>query len=115
MSGRKEKRVGYFRRLKQWIHSQWTQEIQEIPEEIAICEFDCRKWECREGIFETCKRRFRTASKIHLPQTAEEMERQERQEWQQKIAEALSELKELRAKLELLQERVDDLKADRDH
>ncbi len=115
MSEQKEKRVGYFRSLKQWINSQLTQEIREAPEEIAICEFDCRKWECREGIFETCKRRFSTASKIHLQQTTEEIERQERQERQQKIAEVFSELKELRAKLELLQEMVDDLKADRNY
>ena len=107
MSEQKEKRVSCFHRLKQCIHNQLTQEIQEVPEEIANCEFDCRKLECREGEVEVCK--------IHLQQTAEEIKRQERQERQQKIAEALSELKELRAKLELLQEIVDELKADRDH
>ena len=64
MSEQKEKRVSCFHRLKQWIHNQLTQEIQEVPEEIANCEFDCRKLECREGEMETCK--------IRLQQTTEE-------------------------------------------
>ena len=107
MSGQKEKQVRWFRRLRQWINDRWTREIQEIPEEGANCEFDCRKLECRDGDVGACK--------IRLRQNTEEIERWERQEWQQKLAEVFCELKELRAKLELLQEIVATLKADRNH
>ena len=107
MSGQNEKRVRWFRRPRQWINKYWTQEIQEIPEEVANCEFDCRKLECHDDDLEACK--------IRLRQNTEEIERWERQEWQQKLAEVFCELKELRAKLELLQEIVATLKADHEH
>lgn len=107
MFGKKENRVSYFRRLKQWINVYLNQEIQEISEKFSNCEFDCRKLECRDGDVETCK--------IRLQQNTEEIERQERQMRQQKLADVLGELKELRIRLELLQEMVDSLKADRNH
>jgi hypothetical protein len=34
--------------------------IQEVPEDIQLCEFDCRKLQCAMGDWEKCERRLRT-------------------------------------------------------
>jgi hypothetical protein len=39
MFGKKENRVSYFRRLKQWINVYLNQEIQEIPEKFPRVNF----------------------------------------------------------------------------
>ena len=31
--------------------------VDEVPEDIAVCEFDCRKPDCRHGEWESCQRR----------------------------------------------------------
>lgn len=56
MAAQKEETVGYFGRLRQWIR---TRLIQDVPEDTAACEFDCRKFECRQGEWEQCERRLR--------------------------------------------------------
>ncbi len=49
----------------------WTwvsgQIIGEVPEADALCEFDCRKLECREGEWESCERRLRRAAGELMP------------------------------------------------
>jgi hypothetical protein len=45
--------------VKRWLKNQV---IQEVPEDIALCEFDCRKPQCRMGEWETCERRLRSPS-----------------------------------------------------
>jgi hypothetical protein len=37
---------------------QWLMKfVPEVPEEIAACEFDCRRTECLMGHWATCERR----------------------------------------------------------
>ena len=43
------------RRAKHWLNEQI---IQDVPEDIALCEFDCRKGQCRMGEWESCERRI---------------------------------------------------------
>ena len=33
--------------------------VQDVPEELAVCEFECRKLECTQGEWEVCDRRLR--------------------------------------------------------
>ena len=49
----KDKRVSG---LWKWVMSRMT---QEVPEEIANCEFACRKTECLMGEWNTCANRKR--------------------------------------------------------
>jgi hypothetical protein len=44
--------------------SQWTRNIlvADVPDDIAACEFDCRKTQCPEGEWEHCKRRLTHAA-----------------------------------------------------
>ncbi len=44
-----------FDKMLQWLISH----AAEVPEEIAVCEFDCRKTECLTGDWIQCKRRLR--------------------------------------------------------
>jgi len=36
--------------------------IQDVPSDIALCEFDCRKDQCRDDEWETCDRRLTRAA-----------------------------------------------------
>ena len=45
-----------FRSVKRWLHDQL---VGEVPDDLALCEFDCRKRQCRQGEWETCERRQR--------------------------------------------------------
>ncbi len=38
------------------------QVVQDVPEEDATCEFDCRKQQCTEGEWATCERRIKRAA-----------------------------------------------------
>jgi hypothetical protein len=46
-------------RLWQWIKNQI---VQDVPEEIALCEFDCHKQQCTEIEWQTCPRRIAWAA-----------------------------------------------------
>jgi hypothetical protein len=41
--------------------------VQTVPEEIAVCEFDCRKLSCSVEQWRTCKRRVREAESKLTP------------------------------------------------
>ena len=43
------------RKAKHWLREQV---VQDVPEDIALCEFDCRKGQCRMGEWESCERRL---------------------------------------------------------
>ena len=43
-------------RLKHWLAENWS---QEVPEDMAVCEFDCSKLECSQADFESCERRIK--------------------------------------------------------
>ena len=36
--------------------------VQDVPDEIAGCEFDCRKGQCRHEEWSTCSRRLESLS-----------------------------------------------------
>ena len=44
------------RKAKRWLKEQI---VQDVPEDIALCEFDCRKGQCRMGEWESCERRLK--------------------------------------------------------
>ena len=41
-------------RLWQWVKDQI---VREVPEDLVLCEYDCRKEQCNMGEWETCDRR----------------------------------------------------------
>jgi hypothetical protein len=47
-------RPDWVSKLRQWIDDQ----VLEVPDDIAMCEFRCHKTECRVGEWETCERRL---------------------------------------------------------
>lgn len=63
------KPASFFRRLRRWVTNQV---IQEIPGDIALCEFDCRKEQCTIEEWATCERRISGASgELKPPTTAD--------------------------------------------
>ena len=42
------------RRIGDWLLGQI---VQDVPEEIGVCEFDCRRVDCSPGELEQCERR----------------------------------------------------------
>ena len=49
------KKVNYFHRLWQRLKGQI---IQDVPEDVQACEFECRKLQCAMGDWEKCERRL---------------------------------------------------------
>ena len=54
------KQVGFI----QWV---WNQIIQDVPEDTALCEFDCRKGQCDQGEWESCEKRLNRAEGELMP------------------------------------------------
>ncbi len=54
-------------RLWQWVKDQI---VQEVPEDIEVCEFDCRKKQCVTGEWESCDRRLHKAEGELMPPPA---------------------------------------------
>ena len=50
-----KKSSGQLARFISWIKAKW---VREVPDEIALCEFDCQMYNCREGGWGNCKRRM---------------------------------------------------------
>lgn len=48
-------------RAKRWIKEQI---VEDVPDELARCEFGCRKSECRMGEWATCERRIEAAQAL---------------------------------------------------
>jgi len=44
--------------------------VPEVPDEIAVCEFDCRKTECLMGHWAQCERRLQA-----MPHTCEKKQK----------------------------------------
>jgi hypothetical protein len=59
MSGQQDKNIKPFRRLWQRIKNRI---VQEVPEESAVCEFDCPKDQCTVGEWKACERRVNKGS-----------------------------------------------------
>ena len=54
--------------VKHWLTDQV---IQDVPEDLALCENDCRKLQCLMGEWESCERRLRIQRKIRLQQESQ--------------------------------------------
>jgi len=52
------------RRLWLGFKGQW---IKEVPEDMALCEFDCRKGQCYHDEWESCERRISKAAGELMP------------------------------------------------
>lgn len=52
------------RRFFQWVRKQI---VQDVPEDAALCEFDCRKEQCTQGEWESCERRLKRAEGELMP------------------------------------------------
>jgi hypothetical protein len=52
--------VRFWQRIKNQI-------VQDVPAEIALCEFDCRKQQCTEREWQTCPRRIAQAAGELMP------------------------------------------------
>ena len=50
-SNRSDSRTSLWQRLKNML-------IADVPEDLAICEFDCPKYQCTHGEWATCQRRI---------------------------------------------------------
>ena len=50
--------------LKRAAHWLAGQVIQDVPDEMARCEFQCRKLACSQGEWESCARRLQEAEDI---------------------------------------------------
>ena len=43
------------RKANRWLKDQI---VQDVPQDIALCEFECRKGQCLMGEWESCERRL---------------------------------------------------------
>ena len=56
----------------QWIKNQI---VQDVPEEIALCEFDCHKQQCTEKEWQACPRRIAWAAGELMPASGSKLRR----------------------------------------
>jgi hypothetical protein len=54
-----EKVVAAIRQPWHWLKNQW---ISDVPQNIAVCEFDCREDHCAQGDWSSCERRLSQAA-----------------------------------------------------
>lgn len=52
-------RGNLFRRLWQFVS---RQAVDDVPEDVALCEYDCRRGQCMQDEWATCERRSRKGS-----------------------------------------------------
>jgi uncharacterized protein YecT (DUF1311 family) len=62
------------REIWRWLRNQI---IQEVPEDSALCEFDCRKGQCTMEEWETCDRRLNKAAGELMPSSRKISPRQD--------------------------------------
>jgi hypothetical protein len=51
----------------------FRRQVGEVPPEDAVCEFRCRRVECRSGDWERCDRRLRGGLPIDLPDAKQDL------------------------------------------
>jgi hypothetical protein len=56
--------MNFFQNIWKWLSDQI---IGEVPEDGALCEFDCRRLQCVEGEWDTCERRLHRAAGELMP------------------------------------------------
>jgi hypothetical protein len=54
----------FLKSVGQWVKDEIA---QDVPEESALCEFDCRKDQCTHEEWESCERRLRAAAGELMP------------------------------------------------
>ncbi len=64
MREEKESNSKPFLKLWQWVRDQV---VQSVPEDSALCEFDCRKEQCAMDEWATCERRITKAAGELMP------------------------------------------------
>ncbi|MGD2113175.1 MAG: hypothetical protein PVI50_07305 [Gammaproteobacteria bacterium] len=42
--------------------------VEEVPDDIAVCEFECRRTQCRQGDWQHCERRLQASAAPSLEQ-----------------------------------------------
>jgi hypothetical protein len=52
----------------QRLKKQW---IDDVPDDVALCEFDCRKGQCTYGEWASCERRLSKTAGELMPSAAE--------------------------------------------
>ena len=60
---------GFFARLFRWLKGQI---VVEVPPENAVCEFDCRKEQCRYDEWASCERRLSYMASPSAPKHSQE-------------------------------------------
>ena len=52
-----------------WHVLRWLKQqvVQDVPDELALCEFDCRKEQCTHHEWATCERRINRAAEGLFP------------------------------------------------
>jgi hypothetical protein len=71
----KEGDFAMFGKLLLWL----INHANEVPEEFAVCEFDCRKTECLTGDWSQCERRLRGMPRHGENKESEQLASQEKQ------------------------------------
>jgi len=56
--------MNFLQKVWDWVAGQF---VRAVPEDEALCEFDCRKPQCREGEWESCARRLQRAAGELMP------------------------------------------------
>jgi len=56
--------MNFLQNIWDWVREQFA---GWVPEDDALCEFDCRKPQCREGEWEICTRRLQRAAGELMP------------------------------------------------
>ncbi len=56
--------MNLLRNILDWLREQF---VGWVPEDDALCEFDCRKPQCREGEWANCTRRLQRAAGELMP------------------------------------------------
>lgn len=62
-------RPGPLQRLWEQLVGQW---VSNVPAEIMVCEFECRKAQCLQGEWDTCEHRILRSADQRLGENADE-------------------------------------------
>jgi hypothetical protein len=46
---------GFLNRLQSWLSRQL---VQDVPDEVSVCEYECNRTDCRIGQWNTCEKRL---------------------------------------------------------
>lgn len=49
--------MSWLARVGRWLRAQ----VQEVPESVAVCEFNCARLDCCLGDWERCERRYNSS------------------------------------------------------